>query len=1100
MLLLAIAGYLKLLYHHFRKLEYLDERLSVCREALDMLPDDHPRTAECLRGIADTHRLLFLRTNQVEKIEVCIDLYRKAITVDNSYETQSGLGGSLRYRFVQFGNASDLYEAVKFLKQAVEGCPDDNPEKRTSILHSLGIALYQESELTADMALANKGIDLIREALSLNPRDFNTMGDLATILSAYSLQKKDINLMDEAIDFAREALSLCPEGTYNHGLRLEKLGMALCSRHALSGDPINLDEGIEFLQRSLLVIETVDRDRTSALQNLAVGLVEHARLTGNMHSLESGISHMRHALQLRLHGHPDRATTLSSLAAALTTSFIYTGNESDLEDAIQIQEEGLKLRPPGHPGRYQNLANLGLCLDARCTLNGDPLSAESAVRVLREALTFCPDGHPYHVKALQNLSLSLATLYRFSRKADSIMEAARHQEEVLKLCPIGDPQRPKLLGVSAAVLIDAYRQSQNLDQLEKAIAIERESLSLHPEGHPERGRSLINIAWGLRLRFLRKGDNRDAEDALQQAFLYLEELTPEHPDRFIGLSELARLYITRGAPYFNVKSAIGYLSASFTGSIGKPRQFVRRTTRDLNRFEKILEVGTVETKDDPRLDLLELYRHTIELLPRVASSGSLSQRLLALQDSDSLGTNAVGHALGLGRPNTAVELLEASRATFWLQALRLRTPFQDLPQHMADELSQLSQALETGSNLDRTTDPLDEVSSALGEVRSIFTFQKAADVQRRRQSARFEELIAEVRRMPDRNRFLLFELYESLQVAACKGPVVVLVANRAGCHAIIIRASSESADHVPLPGLDIDRLKKLGSEIRKSNLKYLREARDGQNSQERKSMTSRGADGTADGILMRLWFAIVKPIVDHLHLSVRCSHVFRFQLAIPSDVCDFVAQKASGRKRPRVFWCPTGAFTFVPLHAAGVATGPSRHAADYMVSSYTPTLGALMKAQSGLRSIPQAAVKTLLIAEPAAPSLPILMNTIDEIYTVAKHVPVASLLMIDGRETLQPEHGATAASVLDKLPQAAILHLACHGQQDPEDPLQSGFCLRDKTLTIAQLMQSNLSDAMFAFLSACETAKGDASQPDQTVHLAASMLFVGFRSILCTMW
>ena len=693
-LLLAISGYLKLLYYHFRKLEHLDERLSVCREALAMLPEDHPRTAECLRGMAETHQLLFLRTNQVGNIEVCIDLYRKAMTVDSSYENQSGLGRSLRYRFVQLGNTSDLYEAVTLLKQAVEGCPKDTIENRALILHSLGIALYQESELTPDMALAKKGIDLIREALSLNPRGFSTMGDLATLLTTYSLRIKDIELMNEAVDFAREALSLCPEGTDDHGLRLGRLGLALSSRHALSGNLIDLEEGIKFMQRSLPVVETVDENYGSAYHNLAVGLVEHAQYTGNIHSLESGISHMRHALQLRPHGHPARAIFLASLSSALMANFMYTGNESALEDAIHLQEEGLKLRPPGHPSRYQNLANLGHCLNARCTLNGDLLSAESAVRVLREALTLCPDGHHYHVKALQNLSLSLSTLYRFSRNADSIMEAARHQEEILKLCPVGDLERPKLLGVSAGVLIGAYRQSQNLGQLEKAIAIEREALSLHPEGHPERGRSLINIAWGLRLRFLREGDNRDAEDALRQALLYLEGLTPEHPDRFIGLSELARLHVTHGVPYFNMKSAIGYLFASFTGSVGKPRQFVRRMTVDLKRFEKILEVGSPQTKDDPRLDLLELYRQTIELLPRVASSGSLSQRLLALQDFDLLGTNAVGHALELGRPNTAVELLEASRATFWSQALRLRAHFHDLPQHMADELSQLSHALE----------------------------------------------------------------------------------------------------------------------------------------------------------------------------------------------------------------------------------------------------------------------------------------------------------------------------------------------------------------------------------------------------------------------
>jgi CHAT domain-containing protein len=49
-------------------------------------------------------------------------------------------------------------------------------------------------------------------------------------------------------------------------------------------------------------------------------------------------------------------------------------------------------------------------------------------------------------------------------------------------------------------------------------------------------------------------------------------------------------------------------------------------------------------------------------------------------------------------------------------------------------------------------------------------------------------------------------------------------------------------------------------------------------------------------------------------------------------------------------------------------------------------------------------------------------------------------------------------------------------------------------------MDLDLKDAFLAFLSACETAKGDKEQPDQTVDLAAAMLFVGFRSVIATMW
>jgi CHAT domain-containing protein len=60
--------------------------------------------------------------------------------------------------------------------------------------------------------------------------------------------------------------------------------------------------------------------------------------------------------------------------------------------------------------------------------------------------------------------------------------------------------------------------------------------------------------------------------------------------------------------------------------------------------------------------------------------------------------------------------------------------------------------------------------------------------------------------------------------------------------------------------------------------------------------------------------------------------------------------------------------------------------------------------------------------------------------------------------------------------------------------------MQDTLLTVSMLMELNLPNAFFAFLSACETAKGDSAQPDQVIHLAATMLYVGYRSIVGTMW
>jgi CHAT domain-containing protein len=98
------------------------------------------------------------------------------------------------------------------------------------------------------------------------------------------------------------------------------------------------------------------------------------------------------------------------------------------------------------------------------------------------------------------------------------------------------------------------------------------------------------------------------------------------------------------------------------------------------------------------------------------------------------------------------------------------------------------------------------------------------------------------------------------------------------------------------------------------------------------------------------------------------------------------------------------------------------------------------------------------------------------------------------------QQSATLYTTANSLKSSALAHIACHGIQHPTDALSSGFYLHDGTLTVSRLIELDLKHAFFAYLSACETAKGDAEQPDQTVHLAAAMLFVGFRSVVATMW
>ena len=80
------------------------------------------------------------------------------------------------------------------------------------------------------------------------------------------------------------------------------------------------------------------------------------------------------------------------------------------------------------------------------------------------------------------------------------------------------------------------------------------------------------------------------------------------------------------------------------------------------------------------------------------------------------------------------------------------------------------------------------------------------------------------------------------------------------------------------------------------------------------------------------------------------------------------------------------------------------------------------------------------------------------------------------------------------------LHLACHGYQDDFDPLKSAFALHDGPLSLSDLMNTTSSTAELAFLSACQTAVGDPKIPEESMHLAAGMLAVGYKGVIATMW
>jgi CHAT domain-containing protein len=210
-------------------------------------------------------------------------------------------------------------------------------------------------------------------------------------------------------------------------------------------------------------------------------------------------------------------------------------------------------------------------------------------------------------------------------------------------------------------------------------------------------------------------------------------------------------------------------------------------------------------------------------------------------------------------------------------------------------------------------------------------------------------------------------------------------------------------------------------------------------------------------------------------------------------------QRAAGRARPRLWWCVTGELGFLPIHAAGnFAHDRPECATDYVVSSYIPTLHSLVKAKRLFNTIHRTSLAGLIVCEElsesdAARHLP---HAAGEVRLVNECFEAAQALVLN---SISPHTSTSMLRALLQSAPAQILHLACHSIQD-EDPLKNALVLQDGHFTIEDIMQLNLSHTVLAYLSACQTAKGHKSAPDQAIHIAASMLFCGVRSVVGTMW
>jgi tetratricopeptide (TPR) repeat protein len=412
-----------------------------------------------------------------------------------------------------------------------------------------------------------------------------------------------------------------------------------------------------------------------------------------------------------------------------------------------------------------------------------------------------------------------------------------------------------------------------------------------------------------------------------------------------------------------------------------------------------------------------------------------------------------------GQVKQAVETLERGRALLWSEMRGLRTSTDQLRTAnptLADKFADINRRLEsvTMSVAQSDDDEILHRETGAGRREPEDSIGYLVSTQRRLLDER-NTLITHIQSLPGFEHFLKPPSFDFLNSAASHGPVVVINQSQADFPSHILLLRKDSCPFIiTTPSSFDDRANRLENVL----LRVRKE----------KGLDSEDYDLTLASVLSDLYELVGKPVIERL-------------------------RKLKVSDKSRVWWCPTGAFCSLPLHAMGPIPsddGKQLYFSDLYIPSYTPSLSALIESRkrgplSDASNSSRPSI--LLVAQPD--TLPGAFGEITAIQSTK--TPVSTLISA----MAMPE------TVIEGLREHRFAHFVCHGLLETGKPFDTSLELHKGNLTLLNIVRSQLPAAEFAFLSACHTAElTEGSVVDEGLHLAAAMQYCGFHSVVGTMW
>ncbi|KZV65079.1 hypothetical protein PENSPDRAFT_690210 [Peniophora sp. CONT] len=1032
------------------------------RRAVDFTHDEHPHRLARLNGLGILLYKRFESLRELSDLEAAVAIHHLVVRLTpDGHPDKAGrlndLANALFDRFDRLGGLNDLEASISAHRRALVLAANDIPFK-VALLHNLGISLQGRFARLGELSDLEDAILMHRAAVNHtpdgDPGKLQRLDSLGHSLYVRFERLDNLDDLEKAISVQRHMVAHTPDRHPNKLGRLTDLGNSLFRRFLRLGDLSNLEEAISMHRSVAESTPDSHPDKARHLSNLGNSTLRRFERLGRLDDLEDVISIHRRAVDLIPDGHPDKPIICNSLGNSLILHFQRLGELSSLEDGILNYRRAVNFTPEGHPYKLQNLYNLASALSFRFDRLGELSDLEDCISIRRRVVDLTPDEHSHKPETLNGLGLSLYS--RFKRLEE-----------------LHDNEGPSSLSVARSTswlaLQSRFDRLGELSDIEEGISLHRRAIDLTPDGEPTKPWTFVLLGQSLRSRFNRQGELIDIDEAVclcRRAVDLTPDGHPRKPACLDNLGDMCRIRFDLLGRIPDFHAAVSSFLAATAQPFGAP--FTR-----LDPAKKCVDLLTAHPTFSPPGSLLEAHAHILYLIPELVWLGhSVNRRYDESARLGNLVHAAVSAAIDAEDLQRAVEWLEAGRSLIWSQVLSLRTPLDELQEKypkLAESLRDVQQQLQRLAHRRGTLPPDSDPFAGIAG-----TVENPMASRHRELAIRYDQLLKDIRERDGFGDFLRPKKFASLFPSSpelMSGPVVFIHVHSSRCDAVVV-----SPDHlvtlVPLADLSLDRaikLRTLWTEQLKSHGVRMRAV----------VQTSHSRDNFTDltRLLKLMWDWIVQPILQALQLPM------------------YMNSQTTGTPLPHMTWCPTGPLAQLPLHASGVYDDPlGLRAFNFVVSSYTPSLSSSTRGCEGVakkRSNPS----VLIVTQPATPYLSALPGTEVEGVRLQEILSGSQIA-----HNLFNHKEATVAAINDVIDKHSWVHLACHGYQHPSSATKSAFALYDGPLTLSDLMRTAADDAELAFLSACQTATGDEKNPEESAHLAAGMLAVGFKGAVATMW